>query len=98
METVAIRVQRGIALLDMRRPGWQEKVDRERLDMDSITDGLIEQVFGCPFGYALHQLGIGHKEAYRCGFDIEEGTPEEQYEQQWQVLTEAWKQMLVVLS
>src|SRR6266704_1064514 len=87
------RIPRGVDRLDVRLPGWQEKIDIARLDMSSNTDGLLEQLFG-RYGYypGLTFLGLRFAGGYQHGFDIETDSDED-YEQ-WAELTEAWKQVI----
>ena len=39
-------VTRGAVWLDEKEPGWWERIDLERLDMDSLTDCIIGQLYG----------------------------------------------------
>lgn len=45
-EPIAKRVERGAALLDRERPGWEEDVDLGRLQMTSTCDCILGQIFG----------------------------------------------------
>lgn len=39
-------VERGIALLDERVPGWRDRINLDDLDMGSITKCVLGQLFG----------------------------------------------------
>lgn len=44
--TARHRVAQGVALLDERSPGWDERVDPSRLGPDIQTGGVLAQVYG----------------------------------------------------
>lgn len=46
MESAAVRVSRGVALLDEKRPGWWERVDPERLNMQTACGCVLGQLEG----------------------------------------------------
>jgi hypothetical protein len=46
METMTERVVRGAALLDERMPGWEAKIDLDRLDLNSAWDCVLGQLYG----------------------------------------------------
>jgi hypothetical protein len=46
MATINERVRRGAALLDERTPGWMERINLDRLDIGSLADCPLGQVFG----------------------------------------------------
>lgn len=49
MNTVALmteRIERGAALLDERRPGWEAEIDLDRLNLASSTDCVLGQLWG----------------------------------------------------
>ena len=88
MKTIETRVQSGMQKLDERLPGWPQKIDLERLDMCSNTDGILEQLFG---GYyaGLKALGLRFAGGWDHGFDIEPDSDGDL--EAWAQLTEAWK-------
>src|SRR5258708_7417760 len=49
------RIARGIALLDKYRPEWRSLISLERLDMYSVEDCVLGQVYG-NFGIGLDAL------------------------------------------
>lgn len=40
------RVDKGVALLDERVPGWRSRIDREKLNMLHLSDCVLGQLFG----------------------------------------------------
>lgn len=74
------RVSNGVALLDEHKPGWRDLVNVNTLDIESLENCILGQVFG---GYikGASALGISSAECYNAtevqssyGFDI---SPEE---------------------
>lgn len=51
-------VQRGVALLDERRPGWDSRIDLDRLNLASSVDCVLGLEFG-NYGQGLYMLNIG---------------------------------------
>lgn len=41
-----IEVDRGVALLDKHNPGWREKIDREKLDLNDFWNCILGQLYG----------------------------------------------------
>lgn len=100
MADIDTHVQHGIALLDAHSPGWRARVDLARLDMESSTDGLLEQLYGT-FHDGRIALGLTwNSDETGCaenGFDIAGGPdalPGVVGKRRWQALTEAWKRAL----
>jgi hypothetical protein len=65
------RVERGAALLDAQSPGWEKKIDPGTLDISSIDNCVLGQVYGS-YGNGLRVLG-GEKETVPIGFSINHG-------------------------
>jgi hypothetical protein len=90
-------VQRGIALLDQKVPGWRKRIDLDRLDMimglpDSTGCGcILTQVFG-NYWRGLRLLDFdgldGGDDDY--GFDVAGRDANESYHD----LTAAWRRAL----
>jgi hypothetical protein len=40
------RAAAGAALLDQRRPGWHQQVDRDRLDLEDWRADILGQLYG----------------------------------------------------
>jgi hypothetical protein len=74
--------ERGAALLDEKKPGWEQLIDRDRLDMSSTNTDVLGQLYGS-YGAGLSQLG-GSLGAY--GFGAGGGTYPE--------LTREWRQLI----
>ena len=93
METAKC-VKRGMALLDRYLSGWRSSVDVSKLDMCSVTDGLLEQIYG-HYEIGLRNLSLTYAEAARYGFDIvgNDGDNEANVAA-WKLLTAAWKAVL----
>jgi hypothetical protein len=95
------RAAAGAALLDQRRPGWHQQVDRDRLDLEDWRADILGQLYGS-FGTGVHKLTGGRSEAevdawtVAHGFDLDEvdlgrsGGPRDAY----QALTDAWRDQL----
>lgn len=60
MSTVAERVSAGIALLDERVPGWQNKINLEEFDIRHTRKCILGQVFE----------GYDDEGSSKCGYDI----------------------------
>lgn len=95
MATVQERIARGMALLDEKLPGWKERVNLARLDMSSQTYGLLEQLFD---GYmkGLRALGLAFATGQQYGFDIRNDDEDDEGEEEWGQLTDAWIKALTV--
>jgi hypothetical protein len=95
------RAVAGAALLDQRRPGWHQQVDRDRLDLEDWRADVLGQLYGS-FGAGVRKLTGGRSEAevdawtVAYGFDLDEvdlgrsGGPRAAY----QALTDAWRDEL----
>lgn len=46
MTTAQDRVRRGVARLDTYRPGWRSEIDTDRLDLGSMYDCVLGQLYG----------------------------------------------------
>lgn len=46
-ETVQERVARGAAWLDEQKPGWEDLIDFDTLDLSSCSLCVVGQVFAC---------------------------------------------------
>ena len=55
-------VERGAALLDERKPGWDRKVDLEKLDLYSPCNCVLGQVYGDRLS---HYDGYGYNRGLR---------------------------------
>lgn len=75
METMADRVQRGVALLDQRVPDWRERIDVERLDMAVSAHCVLGQLNGghrtpTPYTAGLDALGLDYQGGEEHGFEL----------------------------
>lgn len=101
LPSLPTRAAAGAALLDQRRPGWHQQVDRGRLDLEDWRADILGQLYGS-FGAGVHKLTGGRSEAevdawtVAHGFDLDDadlgrsGGPRAAY----QALTEAWRDQL----
>lgn len=89
MDEIRERVERGAALLDERVPGWVDRINVDRLNVSSLFD--------CPLGQVFDGFWAGHKrlwgelwmvsEARACGFgDLPKNYPR---------LNAAWKSLIL---
>lgn len=68
--TIPERVKNGVRLLDAKVPNWREKIDLERLDINSQgfdEDGdacVLAQVFGY-YSDGVDELDLNHNVGYR---------------------------------
>jgi hypothetical protein len=62
-----IQVAAGAALLDMKRPGWREEIDTDRLDVQFYDTCILGQLYG-EFDEGLLALGLTYDEAGEHGF------------------------------
>ncbi len=92
------QVERGIALLDEKKPTWREKFDPDALEMSWYTTCTLGQVFG---GYedGLWVLGITHEQAPTYGLELP-SMPSNTREREaafgkYRDLGETWKALVV---
>ena len=61
MSTIAERVAKGAAFLDEREPGWDERIDLDRLDIDSNCRCILGQLHDKSYATGRRALGLrGH--------------------------------------
>ena len=63
------RLERGIALLDRKHPGWENEIDLDALDLSNVRYCVLGQVYG-DFGDGLRQIneGLNWSSASQFGF------------------------------
>lgn len=98
---LSVRVAKGAILLDRHEPRWFERVDLDRLAMESQTDDVLGQLYG-DFIEGFRAI-LAHRPphtmfvASECGFTL---SPEEQDDERDAVLaifaelTEAWRNLI----
>lgn len=60
-EPYAEEIDRGVRLLDRRRPAWLKRINLKTLDMESGTDCILGQIWG-HFARAIYRFGwIGYR-------------------------------------
>jgi len=94
-------IEKGIAFLDEKMPGWLELVDPERLDMnlaDIVNNcGCVLAQIGAPddsYYWLCEELGIENQD-YLYGFSIK-STISDEYA--WYMLTAEWQAKLRELN
>lgn len=74
----AARVQRGIALLDIKWPNWATEIDLETLDIESSERCVTAQYAGQKFGFAdfgegMYRLNLDSYALAACGLNVKSG-------------------------
>jgi len=88
------RVARGAARLDAAAPDWRTQVNPDTLDMISMINCVLGQLFG-NYKNGLHWLGINTStEATRYGFDASEGAYAGSRVPELIALTKVWRAVL----
>lgn len=64
---IPLLVAQGVALLDIKRPGWFKDIDLVRLELDNCNDCVLGQIYGY-FDPGLRNLGIIEDDAWKFGF------------------------------
>lgn len=92
------RVQRGAALLDARKPGWDARIAVAELDVASYRNGVLGQIFGnhdrgvwelWPEGMIIHnRLSADH------GFSLSEADIAERGETGYPELIGEWRELI----
>jgi hypothetical protein len=86
-DTVAECVAAGVALLDERRPGWEQLIDLERLNLGSSCRCILGQLWagapGNPYERGRDAIGLVWPATIRYGFDA--GSPYD-----YEALTGEW--------
>lgn len=82
------RIAKGMALLDERAPGWESRINLDKLDLKSCTTCVLGQLFGdYSAGRNLASVSIFDVEEF--GFIIFGGSS-----RQFNNLTTAWRQTI----
>lgn len=90
------RVQRGAAVLDGFRPGWASTVNVDELEIASMDDCVLGQVFG-DFGDGLHYVMacVGSVSPHEVAFDYGFDARGESYLEDATELNELWKAVIL---
>ena len=78
--------ERGARLLDAKRKGWASSIELSMLDMSSLENDVLTQLYG-DFLAGLEELGIVGRAA-EYGFALD--WPSVGNDSDWQELTKAW--------
>lgn len=102
-DSIEIRVARGVALLDRTLADWDERIDLDRLDLESTCGCILGQEFAdyaddfdnedwTPYDAAISELPIdGYGDAWRYGFDRHRNEGGNEYAD----LTAEWKRVIL---
>lgn len=94
---VAGRVARGVALLDARVPGWVDRVNTIKLDIQNCERCVLGQVYGDYF-FGSSKLEIVERES-EYGFDrVQDLDYIEDMIQDFEDLREEWQRVVTVLQ
>lgn len=98
------KINRGMKLLDKMRPGWDERIDLTRLDLNKPCDCVVGQEFGGDYRDGLAHLGLVEydrdkgKEIFSapdCGFAIGDNQWYcDSNHTLWERLTEEWREAI----
>lgn len=97
---IADRVAKGISMLNAQDPNWRDWVDFETLELSSLGECILGQVFGS-WGRGTEALNItGHRSAQtENGFDLSE---DEYYSEEvndlWAELQSEWIKQIKATS
>ena len=86
------RASDGADLLDVHGPdGWRDKIDLSALDMKDVRFCVLGQVYGTYY-IGLNDLNLNDDATPDYGFNLP--FPALIREEEWRMLTEAWRQVL----
>jgi hypothetical protein len=86
----AARVAKGAALLDEKRPGWEQLIDLDILDIENGTCCVTAQLSGQEAWYAgMRQLGLNMRSYTEHGFRADDGD-----QQDYPALNTLWKDLI----
>ncbi len=89
MDTIAERVARGVALLDLKAPGWDDRINVAELNIASCHVCICGQVFGSYSG-GIRVLGID----WNADNDYMYRSPVEYGFTGGPLVTEAWRDVI----
>jgi hypothetical protein len=89
MATIKQRVMAGAAFLDERKPGWERKIDVERLRLEDCRACVLGQLYGS-FGAGLRALDLHWPDPEKLGF-YKAGLPTDS---NYRRLTAAWRALI----
>ena len=82
-------VRRGMEVLDTKQPGWEERIDLDTLEVESIDDCILCQVLGIGFTQGARKL-LGVKamsmvsdSTYQYGFNCGDDYTYEELDAVW---------------
>jgi hypothetical protein len=86
MSTIAERVAAGMTWLDEHEPGWRQRIDRDRLDLQNCTRCIGGQLAGV-YAAFLRRHGLSFSDAFLLGFNLGMGGDYDQ-------LTATWRRLI----
>lgn len=93
-EEYRVLVSQGAKLLDVKVPGWRERVNVDALDMFDPFKCVLGQVFS-RFGDGLEKLMLNRQSRMVYGFDASEPPGTKGMVEEYGKLTRAWQRELV---
>lgn len=82
-------IMAGCGVLDEVRPGWVDEIDLDRLNLASILDCVLAQLYGGFFS-AKEKLGMSWDVAEDNGFALDFSYERQDYE----TLTTEWREVI----
>jgi hypothetical protein len=99
MSTIAERVAKGSAFLDGKQPGWDKRIDLERLDLESGCNCILGQLHPAPddpeelpYIAALRALGLPH--GVKDSEDVDLGFYFASDEDEFPALEAEWRRLI----
>jgi hypothetical protein len=89
---VANRVAAGAAWLDQDEPGWDARIDLDRLDLSSGCRCILGQLDG-GFGDGMEARSLSLVRAAQLGFTADWDSPLD-LRDEWAALTAAWRDLI----
>lgn len=87
------RAKQGIKFLDNHEKGWREKIELYKLDMGSDCYCILGQLYEL-YGLGARKYNLDFELKKSLGFTISKDSFNESSFQAFDILTEAWRQLL----
>jgi hypothetical protein len=90
------QVEKGVALLDEKVPGWETRVDPDALHMWNMRHCVLGQLFQ-DYMIGLRELGLSDESAVEYGFDRRTSLLEDSIEEineSWAALDSSWRSVI----
>ena len=91
MNDFTSNIQRGIVWLNYNIPGWETRIDLDRLNIGSSQDCVLAQATGMCYDDATYQYDIEFTQAVEMGFATYPGDKtREQIHEELSILNQQW--------